>query len=245
MKKNIFLMLTVALFSASTLFAQEDTMHTLVKLASPKYVGIYVAPEYQYGQAAGVFNSYTGGSAMFIYNKKLAVGVTAFRSAQENFAPAKVSPLLLRSAFGGVKLEYTLRPNSAVHVTFPLVIGYGMARADSITYTPRTWVKDSTDTDGHGKGNHNGGGYGRNNRGINTDYFVIQPGIQLEANIFRTVKIFGGVNYRFGFPTETVTAPLANTTLSGLSANVGIKVGLFDFSTTKKRNLRFWKKGNN
>jgi hypothetical protein len=242
MKKNLFLMLTVALFSASTLFAQEDTMRTLVKFSSPKYVGIYFAPEYQYGQAAGTFNSYTGGSAMFIFNKKLAVGVTALRSVQESFAPAKTSPLLLRSGFGGVKLEYTPRPNAAVHVTFPLVIGYGMARLDSVSYTSTAWTKDTIEGNGHGKrGNY---GFGRNNRGISNDYFVLQPGIQLETNLFRTVKLFGGVNYRFAFPTETLTAPLTKTTLNGLSANVGIKVGLFDFSTTKERNWKFWKKKN-
>ncbi len=243
MKKHLFLMLTVAIFSASTLFAQEDTMHTLVKLSAPKYVGIYVAPEYQYGQAAGAFNSYSGGSAMLIFNKKLAVGVTAIGSIQENFAPAKTSPLLLRSGFGGIKLEYTPRPNAAVHVTFPLVIGYGMARLDSVSYTSTTWVKDTIEGNGHGKGKNKG--FERNNRGISNDYFVIQPGIQLETNIFRTVKLFAGVNYRFAFPTETLTAPLTSTTLNGLSANVGIKVGLFDFSTTKERNWKFWKKKSN
>jgi hypothetical protein len=242
MKKNLFLMLTVALFSASTLFAQEDTMHTLIKLSAPKYIGIYVAPEFQYGQAAGVFNSYSGASAMFIYNKKLAVGITGVRSIQDNFAPAKTSPLLLSSGFGGLKLEYTPRPNAAVHVTFPLVIGYGMARLDSVSYTAKNWVKDTVNVNGHGKGDD----YGRvrNNRGITNDYFVIQPGIQLETNIFRMVKLFGGVNYRFAFPNQTVTAPLTSTTLNGLSANIGLKIGLFDFSTTKERNWKFWKKKN-
>ena len=250
MKKNLFLMLVVAMLSASNLFAQDDTMHTLVKLSAPKYIGLYVAPEYQYGQAAGVFNSYVGSSAMLIMNKKMAIGVTGFTNTQENFAPAKVSPLLLRSSFGGLKLEYTPRPNSAVHVTFPLVVGFGVAQLDSVSYTSiKNPTIDSLDKEhGGGKGNHynNGNDFGgkNSNRGISNDYFIIQPGIQLEANIFRAVKLFGGVNYRIAFPTETVTAPLANSTLSGLSANIGLKVGLFDFSTTKKRNLnlRFWKK---
>ena len=235
-------MLVVAMLSASNLFAQDDTMHTLVKLSAPKYIGLYVAPEYQYGQAAGVFNSYVGSSAMLIYNKKLAFGVTGFTNTQESFAPAKVSPLLLRSTFGGLKLEYTPRPNSAVHVTFPLVVGFGVAQLDSVSYT-RNPAIDSLDNDHNGKGKHYNYN-GSRNRGISNDYFIIQPGIQLEANIFRLVKLFGGVNYRVAFPTETLTAPLANSTLSGLSANIGLKVGLFDFSTTKKRNLnlRFWKK---
>ena len=230
------------MLSASNLFAQDDTMHTLIKLSAPKYIGLYVAPEYQYGQAAGVFNSYVGSSAMLIYNKKLAFGVTGFTNTQESFAPAKVSPLLLRSTFGGLKLEYTPRPNSAVHVTFPLVVGFGVAQLDSVSYT-RNLTIDSLDNDHNGKGKHYNYN-GNRNRGISNDYFIIQPGIQLETNIFRMVKLFGGVNYRVAFPTETLTAPLANSTLSGLSANIGLKVGLFDFSTTKKRNLnlRFWKK---
>jgi hypothetical protein len=231
MKKFLSLTLFVV-FSAVSCFAQQDTMHTLIKSAKIKYLGFYVAPEFQYGQAGGAFNSYVGSSAMFLLNKKLAIGVTATTNTQADFSPTSVSPLLLRSTFGGAKLEYTFRPNSPVHFTIPLVIGYGSARTDSAIYTVKT---------PKGKGNQGeNNGFGRNN-GNNAEYFVIQPGLQVEANLVRFIKLYAGVNYRLGFPNETVVSPLSKTSMTGLSANVGLKVGLFDFYT-RDRHWKFWKK---
>ncbi len=230
MKKFLSLTLFVV-FGAVSCFAQQDTMHTLIKSAKIKYVGFYVAPEFQYGQAGGAFNTYAGSSAMFIFNKKLAVGVTATRNTQSTFSPSSVSPLLLRTTFGGAKLEYTFNPNSPIHLTMPLVIGYGSARVDSAVYTVRT---------SKGKDNWNHNGFGRNS-GLQTEYFVVQPGLQLETNVVRFIKLYAGVNYRLGFPNETATSPLTKTSLNGFSANVGLKVGLFDFYT-QDRNWKFWKK---
>jgi hypothetical protein len=237
MKKNIFLILFLLAGVASTSFAQ-DTMHTLVKLSKPKYLGFYFAPEYQYGQAGGAFNSYVGNSAMLILNKKFALGVSGYTNTQESFSPKTVSPLLLRSTFGGVRMEYTVNPNSAVHVSFPLLIGAGVAQADSVSYVSRI---DTTENQGGGKGNH---GFGNNfengykNRGISSSYFVVQPGIHLEANLVRAVKVYVGANYRIGIPLETVATPLAKGTLNGLSFSAGVKVGLFDFDLQKKRHFR-------
>jgi hypothetical protein len=232
MKKSIVLALFAVLCASTSLFAQQDTMHTLIKISKPKYIGFYVSPEYQYGQTGGAFNSFAGSSAMFIVNKKLALGVTAATNIQENFSPSSVSPLLLRSTFGGAKIEYTPRPNAAVHLTFPLVIGMGVAQADSATYVGS--VKNGNNGGGkdhNGKDNFPGGQNGNNERGISADYFVVQPGVQLEANLARFVKLYAGVNYRVGFGTETIASPLSKTTMTGVSANVGLKVGLFDLYT--------------
>ncbi len=232
MKKSFVLALLAVLCASSSIFAQQDTMHTLIKFSKPKYIGFYIAPEYQYGQTGGAFNGFTGSSAMLIVNKKVAIGVTAATNVQDNFSPTSVSPLLLRSSFGGAKIEYTPRPNAAVHLTFPLVIGMGVAQADSATYVGS--IKETNTGGGkehNGKGNDNGGFGGNGERGISADYFVVQPGVQLETNLARFVKLYAGVNYRVGFATETIASPLSKTTMSGVSANVGLKVGLFDLYT--------------
>jgi hypothetical protein len=243
MKKGIVIltMLLVAGFSAQA----QDTIKTLFHIKSPKTWGIYVAPEYQYGQVKNAMTSFTGGSAMLMVNNRFAFGVTGSHSADRSFSPTGISPLQLRAGFGGLKLEYVVKPASAIHISFPLVIGGGYARADSASYARSSFV-------GGGKGNHGGsndsigGGFGRN-RGYSAQYGVVQPGISIEANLTKNIKAYIGANYRFAFgnsssSNSTIAATLLPaSTLQGFSVGAGVKVGLFQngFSLPKVRFPRF------
>lgn len=218
MQKLIFLALC-SFFLSGNLVAQ-DTMRTLIRPAQISSVGLYLAPEFQYGQSNGEFTPYAGGSFMLLFNKRLAIGLTAQRSLRETFSPTGVAPLVLRSAFGGGKLEYTLRPDAALHFSFPLVVGMGEASADSMWY-------------------HRGGMHGVfDDRPIHTgregSYLVIQPGIQLEANLIRYIKLFAGANYRF---TSSVghASTLPSDALQGFSLSAGLKVGFFDLRLRHKK----------
>ncbi len=231
MKKGIMLILLVVSSLGAYKASAQDTVKTLLHLKSPKTWGLYVAPEYQYGQIKNVFTSYVGGSAMLMLNNRFAFGLTAQGSADEGFSPAGISPLLVRNEFGGLKFEYVVKPASAVHISFPLVIGGGNLRADSTSYVGI--VKD--ENDGGGKGNHNGNYGGKNdNRGYSAEYGVIIPGINIEANVVKHAKLFVGASYRIPFSVTTNNATAATllptTAIQGLSINAGIKVGLFQNS---------------
>lgn len=208
----------MVLLSVTGSFAQ-DTMRMLIRPAKVRYLGLYVAPEYQYGQLNNTFTSLGGASAMLLFNKRFAIGVTAQHSLERRFSPAGVSPLYLNANYGGLKLEYTVNPNGAVHISFPLTIGMGFARADSL--------QSRQHTPGFEPGNRPFRGGDR--------YGVIQPGIHLEANLFRYAKLFAGASYRIAWENSSRTAVLPSNTLQGLSLEAGVKVGLFDWQLKRKQ----------
>jgi hypothetical protein len=212
MKKFILLVIALAIFT-NTSFAQ-DTVRTLIHPTKIRNYGLYFAPEFQYGQSNATLNSFSGGSAMFIFNKRLALGVAAFESLNETFSPKGVTPLVLRTAFGGGKLEYTLRPDAAFHVSFPLLIGAGAARMDSVSTTTTI--------------NEHYRGLSSRNALFNAEYFVVQPGINVETNLLKNIKMFVGVNYRFTSKLGTATTSVPTDALSGFGMSAGVKIGIFD-----------------
>ena len=225
MRKIIFIGLFA--FLANTLSAQDvapdTTQHLLdLKWTRPQYLGVFVAPEFQYGQLNGAFTSMSGASAMLLLNKKWGIGVTGQRSIDRAFSPSGVTPLYLSTQFGGLKMEYTPRPNAAIHVTFPLVVGMGVASADSLS------SRNGRDDLFEFGGKKNRGNDNRNS------FVVIQPSIQVEANLVRFVKLFAGVNYRLAFKENSTINTLPSNTLQGISFNFGAKMGLFDFHVKQK-----------
>ena len=217
MKKTIaitLLTLSISIFKSN---AQEPAK-TLFKTPTINQVGLYVAPEYQYGQLKNQFTSLGGASLMLLVNQQFAFGFSGQRSLDQSFSPSGISPLYLHSGMGGLKLEYTPKPASAVHVSFPLFIGMGFAQADS-SYTGFRRVNSDS--------------LMRANRANRNDYFIIQPGVTVEANVIKYVKVFAGVNYRFAINRDnTNTLPLS--TMQGFSAFAGVKVGLFDYNLRRK-----------
>ncbi len=227
--KLMLVMTITAMFFSEISFGQDSTkasMQTLFGGKSAKFkihhLGIYFAPEVQYGQLDGAFVPLSGASAMLQINKKWGVGVMGFGGHGSRTDTTKNG-----GNFGGLKLEYTPKPDARVHVSFPLMLGAGEAG--------RGGNRSGRDgMGGRGKGgkdNDNDGGYGgmRNDGVERPSYAVIQPGIALEANVFRFARVFAGANYRFAFNSTGSSAAL-----QGFSTNFGVKVGFFDYSTAKK-----------
>jgi hypothetical protein len=218
---------------------QNEKMRTLFsgskKSNKPiKYLGFSVGSEFQYGSLAGEFTPMAGVSGTLHINKKWGIGVAGY-STMRNFTPTALnanSLLEMDVKYGGLRLEYTPNPNAPIHVSFPLLIGGGMARVDSA----------NSYRDGWGYG-----GRGRNDRrdGFNRDntrFWVIQPGINLEANVIRFLKIYAGANYRItpsvNAETNTVLPTPTAGQLSGLNLNIGIKVGLFDYKLRSEKRVK-------
>lgn len=220
MRKIIF-SLAVACFAMVSKGQSQDTTHTLIKLIKPQTIGLYIAPEFNYGQLRGDMTSFSGGSAMLILNKKWAIGGTAQMSVDNAFVPKATSPLYVRGGFGGGKIEYTPKPDALVHVSFPLTIGAGQVSIDSVN---TRYGRDRNDSFGHG--------YNATNR---NSFVVVQPGIALEMNLLRYAKLYVGANYRLSFLNDNQTTLLPANTLQGFSVNAGLKVGLFDAKLHRKK----------
>ena len=221
MYKSLAIAVFISLISTLNLSAQ-DTTHTLLKFRKPESIGIYVAPEFQYGSLNGDFTSFGGSSLMLMINNRFAFGVTGQSSLNNSFSPKNSSPLFVRSQFGGGKIEYTLNPYSAIHITLPLMVGMGLVQADSLSGRSGFW----------------GGGERNNyyNRRGNS-YVVIQPGVNVEANLLKFMKLFVGANYRFSILNDNNLAVLPASALQGLSISAGVKMGIFNYHFGKKKEM--------
>lgn len=211
----------------------SDTTKTLFSNLKISTLGLFIAPEVQYGQLAGEFTGMRGGSLMAIINKKFAVGANIMTS-QRNFTPTDINvnqALRLQYRSIGSRAEYSFVPHKLVHLSIPLTLGYGHASVDSINAT--ILYGDGS------KFGHVDKRIGYRNHSINTTRFVfVQPAIHLDLNIFRYGKLFIGAGYRINIYTDNSSTALVNLTnaqLSGLTLQTGVKLGIFGVNIRKKQ----------
>jgi hypothetical protein len=208
----------------STVTDSTKTLLSNVKILS---LGLYIAPEVQYGQLAGDFTGFRGGSLMLIANKKFAVGASVFEN-KRSFAPSDLNTIsnrYLSTRSAGLRAEYSFAPHKLLHISIPVTFGCGQARVDSLLYGGTRWF------DGR---EHHSYRISRNSE----QFFFIQPSVQLNLNIFKYAKWFVGTGYRLNvFKDENNAAivQLSNTQLSGISFQTGLKLGVFGINLKRKQ----------
>lgn len=122
----------------------------------------------------------------------------------EGRAPRRASRL--RGGYGGLLIEPIIAHRSAVHVSLPLIIGAGGCGYQTYThlpgdFDPTTWEDDAQ------------------------AFFVVEPGVELEVNVVRLVRVAMGASYRY---TSDLDLPAtAKDALHGVTAGISIKVGRF------------------
>jgi hypothetical protein len=221
------------LSSAVSLAQTNDssaTTKTLLHLPKITHIGFYIAPEIEYGQLSTAFTPFAGHSAMVLFNNKFAIGYTASQSIDRNYSPTSVFPLYVQSNFSGLKLEYILNPKAPVHVSFPLMIGYGQTSAGSLNQLTTNNYNDTLYHTKEHKGGNKNGTHNRNDNMSTSNYFVVQPSVNIEANLFKYIKLFAGVNYRVTIETKAGST-LPSNALNGLAGTIGLKLGLFEINT--------------
>ncbi|RVU24882.1 hypothetical protein EOJ36_07700 [Sandaracinomonas limnophila] len=194
---------------------KKDEMKTLVGVGSKlKSWGISAGPMAQFGS----MGSQSGFQVSFHANNKLSIGMAGLFSTKRNNTPmiGAYGPEL-RQHFMGLNLEYTPKANALVHLSFPLMIGT-IAQEDPLAY-----IQNRIDPTGQPVYDFVDNMYGRND--FNRHYLKslgVQPGINLEVNLFKYAKLFGGLNYRFAFGEN------ANSDIQGVSGQFGFKFGVFN-----------------
>lgn len=208
---------------------RADSTKTLFGKVRISTLGIYIAPEFQYGQLAQQFTSLGSGSLMLSFNKKFDVGLN-MSSNRGDFAPKDISSaqdLRLRTRTVGLKMAYNVAPYKLVYISIPLVIGGGTASIDSL---------DAVSNIPNG---HHDIGNNRRNRSNNTSYMFVQPGVNADVNLFKYAKFFIGASYRINLKTRNgsdALVQLANGQLGGLIFQTGLKIGIFGYNIRKGNN---------
>ena len=148
------------------------------------------------------------GRAAWIVGHSLAFGFagTGFiNSFSPDVIPDRV--VNLTGGYGGFLFEPILLPRFPVHLSFPVIAGFG-GIAHTSSYQPDnsweyydTWVED-TET-----------------------YLIAEPGVELELNVLKFFRMSFGLSYRFTTDINwTYSAP---DVLEGWNAGMSFKFGKF------------------
>jgi len=200
-----------ALCCATIIYAQDEgneyTNNEFKTIFGGKNIGGYGAVGVGYttidDKDAIVFNA-RGGAVLGHW---LAMGLTGTGFMNEyshnNKLNEKVSMV---GGYGGFFVEPIIMPFSGVHVTFPITAGIG-----GISYT--TFEDDEDEWDQE------------NNNEAGQSFFVIEPGIEIEFNIFKFMRMSVFGTYRY--VTELDWEYTSSTAMNSVSAGLIFKFGKF------------------
>ena len=110
----------------------------------------------------------------------------------------------------GLVTEYVRRSDKAIHVAFQLFTGTGF----TMQYERPDWHRHDWNYDNY-----------PNYDGDYNVFFVAEPGVQLEVNVFKWMRFSPGISYRASFGSSALG--LSDSDLSKLSYNATFKFGKF------------------
>jgi hypothetical protein len=217
MKKvlTLLLLLLLALF-VQLGYAQEeekiekkDDMNTIFSKENLKFTGGYLAPEIKVSNVHEDISLLIGAKMGFTFNKKFTIGLAGYGlTSNSNFVidydgNANTSARI-GMGYGGLAMEYTLFSNKVIHFSVPVVVG----AAGIYVYEDDGdfFYNDYADIE-------------------NSAAFVVEPGVNIELNVFKFMRLDLGASYRYITGTDLVY--LQDKDLSDLSFNATFKFGFF------------------
>lgn len=214
MKKQILTLLLLAvLLPAGNSFAQDYPPQSEIQTIFKRH-----RPSSGYGAISNKFSTINGDYANLVevyggwyVNKRFLLGIGAAATTNDIRVPDEFStmpgvPMSYEYGQVGMMTEYVVGSNRAFHVVFQLFSGAGF----TVQYQRHDWHDDFDNLD-----------YAKDENW----FFVAEPGVQLELNMFRWLRLSPGVSYRAAFGSDA--EGLSDTDLSNLSYNVTLKFGKF------------------
>ena len=194
------LIFTFALLAGLDLSGQINPMDRLFK-DKPRDLALYLNPTFEYSQVVLQRTKIAGLGAGIIINKKLSLGIV-YNTTLGNLAlPETKGPGQFQMKWEGVHLEYTLWPVQKIHLTFPFSAGIGQMKITGNT------AGTSTGSPG---------------------FVFAEPGMVIEANVWRYAKAGIGTTYRYTANVNYNT--LTTDDINGFAAIVSLKFGNFRYS---------------
>ncbi len=221
MKRNILILISV--FFCTFIFAQQDSTQQkspdseIRTLLSSNYtIGGYGGINVKYGNVDGKYNWDFGFRAGAIFNHKVAVGLGVYGFVQEpKFDTSYNYDYGVQGGYAGLFFEPILLPKFPIHVSFPIFCGIGGA-----SYVKKLDWKEK---------NHNWDDDDWNNdpdKIVKTEFiWVIEPGAEIELNVFKHFRVAFDVHYRFA---PDVSLPNnKKDVLRNFSTGITLKFGKF------------------
>lgn len=196
---SLIMLIGISLFSQNN----DDEIKTIFNNGRTSH-GAYGALSINYSQIDGKDAFLVGARGAWLINHSIGIGLAGYGfindiDTYDSFNNSD-SDLDLVGGYGGLLIEPILFPKSPIHISLPIVIGAG-----GITYTDNfRWDHHNYETDA---------------------FFVIEPGIEIEFNVIRFMRIAAGAYYR-----HTSDIELEGTdkdVLNGFSTGITLKFGKF------------------
>lgn len=183
-----------------TLFGSDEMSH-----------GGYGALSFNYSQIDGNDAILVGARGAWVINHGLALGIAGYGFANDNTYSRTIngytSNYSLAGGYGGLLIEPIIGAKKPVHVSFPILIGAG-----GISYVNQYY----------------GGSYDPYYPSYYNEadaFFVLEPGVEVEFNMVKFMRIGLGVYYRYTSNLDMVDTD--KDILHGFSAGLTMKFGKF------------------
>lgn len=139
-----------------------------------------------------------------------AVALSSYEEQLKVAATETVEASYLTGGYAGFAFEPRLAPMSGVHLSFPCMVGAGaMTLLSRNRYSG--WDEDEWD---------------ESRKTLEAEpFFIVEPGVSLEINLTRFMRLSGGVSYRFTSGRDMLMVKQSH--ISGAAANVSLKFGKF------------------
>ena len=206
----LFLLLIIQeSFAQKERIEEDNNEETVFTKDNIKFTGSYIALEFKMSDVRDDIGIFAGGKMGFSFNNKFSLGIAAYGLIYNSdftvLAPDMWSDLTQQLAsikfiYGGLLLEYTFFSNKIVHFNIPVVIGVGKASLKGEDHIFLERIEKSS-------------------------AFVIEPGLELEVNLFKLLKVDLGVSYRN--VSNTSLQYIDEEDLVGLSYNLTFRFEFF------------------
>jgi hypothetical protein len=166
--------------------------------------GYFLAPAVQIGKIAGSTAVIPGLGAGIIFSKRFSAGLFYKMTITENTPDGERDQLYLHGQWYGFKGDYSISPGKVIHLNFPLEISIGEIELDKKdTFENYALVIPSDDK----------------------WFFNVEPGIAIEINLLKYLKINLSAGYRM--VSDVSFRNLTERDLAGFNFSSGVKIGIF------------------
>ena len=212
MKKGISI-ITAMFFAITGIIAQNFHRDQQTLFGDKFGFGGYLGTNVKMTEINNQEALFVGGELNFVLNHSFNIGVEGYGMTNSVFSNSyneSGERNYLEMGYGGLHLEPVLWSESIVHITFPVLLGAGGVAEHSEDkylyhdYSEEVWTE----------------------KPYRSDFFLFaEPGVSAELNIFRMLRLAGGVSYRF--VSDAQIPGLEKSMLEGYNVNLSLRLGWF------------------
>lgn len=151
----------------------------------------------------------------WVIDRKVAIGFTGYGFSSDNgrlvFKDSTEKDVFIDGGCGGLIIEPIIMSNKRVHITMPILIGAGgfvLNTSDDLNYA-------STNSSSTSK----------NKKLDQSSAFILEPGLEIEFNVFKFMKI--GIGGKYRHTSDLALKGFSKDIFKGFSFGWNIKFGKY------------------